>query len=116
MYKFEDTVAAKLRNLGKNVRGTVGAKKRKAKSLSVTESIPDIFHIYLLNMFHIFSPVCFLIYGVNRRQVLTAKPRLYALLRLLYVLLAILSFIIKFTYFSNKIVPLTEKPRFFEVV
>ena len=25
-------------------------------------------------MFHIFSLVCFLIYGVNRRQVLIAKP------------------------------------------
>ena len=27
-------------------------------------------YIYFLNMFHIFSLVCFLIYGVNRRQVL----------------------------------------------
>ena len=28
-------------------------------------------------MFHICSLVCFLIYGVNRRQVLIAKPRFY---------------------------------------
>ena len=27
--------------------------------------IPDIFHIYFLNMFYIFSLVCFLIYGVK---------------------------------------------------
>ena len=39
--------------------------------------IPYIFHIYFLNIFHICSLVCFLIYGVNRRQVLIAKPRLY---------------------------------------
>ena len=46
--------------------------------------IPSIFHIYsiyiyiyiyFLAMFHIFSLVCFLIYGVKRRQVLIAKPR-----------------------------------------
>ena len=36
-----------------------------------------IFHIYFLAMFHIFSLVCFLIYGVKRRQVLIAKPRFY---------------------------------------
>ena len=35
------------------------------------------FHIYFLNMFHILSLVCLLIYGVKRRQVLIAKPRLY---------------------------------------
>ena len=39
--------------------------------------IPHTFHICFLNMFHIFSFVCFLIYGVNRRQVLIAKPRIY---------------------------------------
>ena len=32
-----------------------------------------LIYIYILNMFHIFSPVCFLIDGVNRRQVLIAK-------------------------------------------
>ena len=30
--------------------------------------IPYIFHIYFLNMFHIFSLVCFLIYGVKSRS------------------------------------------------
>ena len=30
--------------------------------------IPYIFHIYFLDMFHVFSLVCFLIYGVKRRQ------------------------------------------------
>ena len=39
--------------------------------------IPYIFHIYFLDMFHVFSLVCFLIYGVKRRQVLIAKPRFY---------------------------------------
>ena len=34
-------------------------------------------YIYFLNMFHIFSLVYFLTYGVNRRQVLIAKPRFY---------------------------------------
>ena len=29
---------------------------------------PNIFHISFLNMFHIFSLGCFLIYGVNRRK------------------------------------------------
>ena len=44
--------------------------------------IPYIFHIYIyiyiyfLNMFHICSLMCFLICGVNRRQVLIAKPHL----------------------------------------
>ena len=37
--------------------------------------IPYIFHIYFLDMFHVFSLVCFLTYGVKRRQVLIAKPR-----------------------------------------
>merc|ERR1711924_398511 len=30
--------------------------------------ISYIFHIYFLNMFHVFSLVCFLIYGVKRRS------------------------------------------------
>ena len=34
-------------------------------------------YIYIPNIFHMFSLVCFLTYGVNRRQVLTAKPHLY---------------------------------------
>ena len=33
-------------------------------------------YVYFLNMFHMFSLVCFSFYGVNRRQVLIAKPRL----------------------------------------
>ena len=28
----------------------------------------DIFHIYFLAMFHVFSLVCFLIYGIKRRS------------------------------------------------
>ena len=40
--------------------------------------IPYIFQIYFLNIFHICSLVCFLIYSVNRRQVLIAKPRSYS--------------------------------------
>ena len=39
--------------------------------------IPYMFHIYFLDMFNVFSLVCFLIYGVKRRQVLIAKPRFY---------------------------------------
>ena len=39
--------------------------------------IPYIFHIHFLAMVHVFSLVCFLIYRVNRRQILIAKPRLY---------------------------------------
>ena len=31
-------------------------------------------YIYFLDMFHVFSLVCFLTYGVKRRQVLIAKP------------------------------------------
>ena len=34
-------------------------------------------HICFLDMFHVFSLVCFLIYGVKRRQVLIAKPHFY---------------------------------------
>ena len=36
-------------------------------------------YIYFLKMFHIFSLVCFLIYGVNRKQILIAKQRFYFL-------------------------------------
>ena len=36
-----------------------------------------IFHIYVLNIFRICPLVCLLIYGVNRRQVLRAKPLLF---------------------------------------
>ena len=32
--------------------------------------IPYTFHIHLINMFHIFSLVCFLIYSANRTQIL----------------------------------------------
>ena len=38
------------------------------KYLLISLYIPDIFHIYFLNMFHIFSPVCFLIYEVKSRS------------------------------------------------
>ena len=34
-------------------------------------------YIHFLNIFHICSLVCFLIYGVNRRQDLIAKPHFY---------------------------------------
>ena len=33
--------------------------------------------MYVANIFYICSLVCFLVYGVNRRQALIAKPRLY---------------------------------------
>ena len=52
--------------------------------------IPYIFHIYIyiyiyiLIMFHLFSLVCFLICGVNRRQVFIAKRRLYFVFSRLY--------------------------------
>ena len=38
---------------------------------------PQLFHICFPNMFHIFSLVCFLIYRVERRQALIAKPPSY---------------------------------------
>ena len=67
--------------------------------------IPYIY-IYFLNMFHIFSLVCFFIHSVNRRQVLIAKPRLWFLSRFyaFYLLLAIFSSLIKMNHLSNKIV------------
>ena len=63
-------------------------------------------YIYLLNMFHIFSIVCFLIHGVNRRQVLIAKPCLYLLpdFTPFIFLLAISWFFIRINDFSNKII------------
>ena len=57
-----------------------------------------MFHKYFLAMFHIFSFVCFLIYGVKRKQVLIAKPRFYFYFfsfYTFYFLLAILWFVIK---------------------
>ena len=39
-------------------------------TLCIFMDIPYIFLMYFLNIFHICSLVCFLIYGVNRRQVL----------------------------------------------
>ena len=41
---------------------------------------------YFLAMFQIFSLVCFLIYGVKRRQVLIAKPRFYFYFLILHLL------------------------------
>ena len=58
-------------------------------------------------MFHVFSLVCFLIYGVKRRQVLIAKPRKYFLeiLRLVYFISNFIIFI-KINDFLNKIGPI----------
>ena len=43
--------------------------------------VPYIFHMYSIYIsqlcVHVFSLVCFLIYGVKRRQVLIAKPRFH---------------------------------------
>ena len=60
-------------------------------------------------MFHVFSLVCFLIYGVKRRQVLIAKPRKLSFSRdfmPFLFLLAILGFSIKIIIFFNKIEPI----------
>ena len=58
-------------------------------SLYIPWNIPSI---HILDIFHVFSFVCFLIYGVSGRQILIAKPRLYFFqtLRLLFSYLTIL--------------------------
>ena len=58
-------------------------------------------------MFHILSLVCFLNYGVNRRQILIAKPCLYFFLQILRLLYFINNFLIfiEINDFENKIVP-----------
>ena len=72
--------------------------------------IPYIFHIYiyiyffLKYMFHIPSLMYFLIYGVNRRQVLIAKPHLYFFLMISRLLCFVNNVIIlrKTQYFLTK--------------
>ena len=61
-------------------------------------------------MFHIFPLVCFLIYGVKRRQVLIAKPQKYLFLDCtpFIFLLTILSFFSKINAFLNKIGPIWD--------
>ena len=59
-------------------------------------------------MFHVFSLVCFLIYGVKRRQVLIAKLRCYFYFpdfTPFIFLLMILCFLLKLMFF-NKIGPI----------
>ena len=56
-------------------------------------------------MFHIFSIVCFLIYGVNRRQVLIVFTFSFSDFTPFISLLAILCFFKKINDFENKIVP-----------
>ena len=59
-------------------------------------------------MFHIFSLVCFLIYGVKRRQILIAKPHLYFFMKILHLVYFINNFIIssKSNNFLNKFGPI----------
>ena len=56
-------------------------------------------------MFHIFSLVCFLIYGVKRRQVLIAKPHFYLYVFRFYIFYI---FIINFMMFHQSV---NFKPR-----
>ena len=55
-------------------------------------------------MFHVFSLVCFLIYGVKRRQVLIAKPHLYFFNRfhIFYILISNFMIFIRTNWFLSK--------------
>ena len=68
--------------------------------------VPYTFHIYIyiyiLNMFHIFTLVFFLIYSVNRRQILIAKSY-FPYVVPFTLLLTILSDSIKIKHVSNTI-------------
>ena len=62
-------------------------------------------------MFHVFSLVCFLIYGVKRRQVLIAKPRFLLLFFQNLHLLDLYQQIYDFFLNINDFLPRPESPR-----
>ena len=57
-------------------------------------------------MFHVFSLVCFLIYGVKRRQVLIAKPCFYFYFFRFYMFINNFILFIKINIFLSKVGPI----------